>query len=908
MRADSAPGVSSVVRITLSLCLLLALSGCKTEKSPDKPTIIGTPPNVAYLGVEYYYNFGAYGGEDILDYSLTNAPSWLALEDTSNKARQGVIMRGVPGLTGGSRGRADLGTTDSIHLVTTDGTMMGVQPFTITVKHNVLSMEGDEFTEGEVDSLPYAADNRCALPEDVTDLQGQHSVTVNQYDEDGSVAGTRSQLLSTRPVYLSVYLEQPSVSPVAVAFELDSSYDPSKCDTGFSAPHQRCDFSRLNRDDAIIGQDIVALGSDSSDALGIPSYLSYQQDGAGIFSKGVVTFEPGITECYIRLEIADDGIPEIAESFRVVLTEVRSGLAGLGESDNGVRVNIAIEDNEPVLTLTTTGGAGRTTLNTGTVGEFLATVSGPREGEVRARLMAAEEATAQAGTDFFIERLENGLWTESSELVFPADTDEVPFRIRIPDTGYSNPDEDDRLLLLGVDETYQAGRPGYVRPPENTSLRVSINELTSPVLVNDADGFVATDMSVAHGGRVFVTGYDSLNQDQVLVRIYDQKGNQVQEIEVSAPGDSMVQPEPVVTAIGRTVKVNGRTTDRYELAVAYSTDAEVAGTTAVGGRDLLVSLYRFDPEPAVNGYVRVWSLRSGTQGNDLVRSVSINPDSGYVLIAGETDGTWPGQQSSGDVDSFVQRIDTLPDGADEVAAVAWTRQAGSPGADSVVGADASSVAPLVFGFSSDSVNGEPAAGGVDAYFYGAAGAQGDLKVYQLGTEGDETLSAALFSQDLIWLLGNSDGNYRITDGDTRALERTPLNSSAGFLLGYSAIGTVARAFTLNDSEDLSQERLQAITGFDGDLVVAGFSQGDFTGDTLADGLARGIVARISPDADMAGVEEFQAAWRYQLPVADTDIQKLGNYRDDEVVALVQRGTEQLILVLSPNGVLLTPMD
>ena len=74
------------------LLFALAASGCKTEKDPDQPTILGIPPATAC------------GGEDILDYTLTNAPSWLALEDTSNKARQGVIMRGVPGLSGGTRG------------------------------------------------------------------------------------------------------------------------------------------------------------------------------------------------------------------------------------------------------------------------------------------------------------------------------------------------------------------------------------------------------------------------------------------------------------------------------------------------------------------------------------------------------------------------------------------------------------------------------------------------------------------------------------------------------------------------------------------------------------------------------------------------------------------------------------
>ena len=125
MGADSYSRIHPVRQLVFLALLSLGLSGCKTEKDPDQPTILGVPPVFAYLGVEYSYNFGAYGGEDILDYSLTNAPSWLALEDTSNKARQGIIMRGVPGLTGGSRGEADLGKTEDINLVTTDGRMAG---------------------------------------------------------------------------------------------------------------------------------------------------------------------------------------------------------------------------------------------------------------------------------------------------------------------------------------------------------------------------------------------------------------------------------------------------------------------------------------------------------------------------------------------------------------------------------------------------------------------------------------------------------------------------------------------------------------------------------------------------------------------------------------------------------------
>ncbi|CAN0604489.1 unnamed protein product, partial [Ectocarpus sp. 12 AP-2014] len=132
MRADSLPRIAcSLGRYGLLLAATLTATGCKTDTGPDDPTILGDPPTEAYLGVEYYYNFGAFGGERILDFSLTNAPSWLALEDTSNKARPGIIMRGVPGLSGGARGDADLGKQENINLLTTDGERAGMQPFDI---------------------------------------------------------------------------------------------------------------------------------------------------------------------------------------------------------------------------------------------------------------------------------------------------------------------------------------------------------------------------------------------------------------------------------------------------------------------------------------------------------------------------------------------------------------------------------------------------------------------------------------------------------------------------------------------------------------------------------------------------------------------------------------------------------
>ncbi|MEC7432966.1 MAG: hypothetical protein VYC10_06595, partial [Pseudomonadota bacterium] len=189
MRADLFSRSTASGRLLGAALIALAATGCKTEKDPDQPTLLGAPPTTAYLGVEYYYNWGAYGGESILDYSLTNAPSWLALEDTSNKARQGIIMRGVPGLSGGNRGEADLGQTENIEIVTTDGRMAGFQPFDIEVKRNVITLDGANLKEGESQASEDESEERCAVPE--LDA-GSYSYELQKFTDEGAPDGTES--------------------------------------------------------------------------------------------------------------------------------------------------------------------------------------------------------------------------------------------------------------------------------------------------------------------------------------------------------------------------------------------------------------------------------------------------------------------------------------------------------------------------------------------------------------------------------------------------------------------------------------------------------------------------------------------------------------------------------------------
>lgn len=916
MGADFLSRIHPVRQLAVLALLSLGLAACKTEKDPDQPTILGVPPVFAYLGVEYSYNFGAYGGEDILDYSLTNAPSWLALEDTSNKARQGIIMRGVPGLTGGSRGEADLGKTEGINLVTTDGRMAGAQPFDIDVKYNVMSLDAEPFTEGESPEIPASNREQCTLPD--LETEGEHSVTINLYNDDGSVSGTRELTLPTRRVFVKVTLDQPSVTRVAVAFELLSDYDASSCDVGFSPPHQNCDHSASNAGDAILGTDIVGLGSNSSmprDETGESEldYIDYELDEQGFYTRGVITLEPGITECYLPLEVVEDSFAEPVESLRLALTEVRSGLAGLGSGNGGVVTNLSIQDNEPVLSLETVNGGGRDTLNVGAVREYVARLSGDRDRDIFAKLSHTEDSTARLESEFVIERLEDGNWVENDELIFPEGTDEVPFRIRVPEAGYANPAFSDRFILLGLNENFQAGREDYARAEAENLIRISLNELTSPLALNPGDGFVATDISLGHDGRLFVAGYDTQDNDRVLVRIFDQRGTQLQQVDISSASDILSAPDPVINVVQRKVTEGGTKVDRFEFVVAYSTDQSVAGTSGLGGLDSVTSLYWFDSATNGGEYVPTWTIRTGTDADDQVRWAGINRDTGYVILAGETEGVFDQQQGSGGRDSFLQRIDTELDGNTQQPAVAWTRQAGSGADDRVAGGSTESVNPGLFGSAAGSVEGASVIGGIDAFFFNASSATSEVDVKQVGTTGDEPVSNGLYTGSTLWLIGASDGSYSVLEQDEEdpVLEREALSSAAGFLLGYSAVGNVSRAFTLNDEDDQSSEAFLGLADFDGDMVVAGTTNGDFSSGGVVSGMEQGIAARVSlvPEPETEEEEsEFRNNWRYQLAADDSAIVDLENYRDDEIPALTRVGNNWYVLLFSPEGELLTPLN
>lgn len=926
MRADaflrSLPcPAGSATRIAVLLLLTLLL-GCKTESDSADPTIIGAPPEDAYLGVEYAYNFGATDKDDILDYSLTNAPTWLALEDTTNKARQGIIMRGVPGITGGQRGREDLGRTSRINLVATDRASLGVQPFSIDVQENLLSVVSQDYSESGIE---IAAEDEEAQEEDqrpdfqcqrpFTGSSGEHTYAINLYDDSGAFTEPETKTTPTRPILVQVNLDQPSVTRIQVAFELRSNFDPSRCDQGFSPTHQRCDTGLANSDEAIIGRDIIGLGSGSGDALPPPSYVEYQRNDDGLFSKGVLTLEPGITECYVRLEVVDDLEPERLEAFTFALTEVRSGIAGLGSSNAGVREPLRIEDNEPTVSLQTRRGGKRDVVNLDTTTEYTAVITGERDEPYSAKITALEGSDAVQGSDFWLQ-LESSpgsdIWADADLITFPVGINQVSFRvIAAANDAYSNPADNDRFTLLGLDADYQAGRSNHAGAVPDDELRININELNQVLEVGSEERFVPTDMAMGQDGRIFLAGYDASAGNRPLVRVLDQKGNQVAEKLLADGGISLAAP-PVIATSARTVEFGDEDVRRYEFAVAFGMEQDSEGNPTPANVNIHTQRWFFDTALTVADYARDWQLVSGSQQDDLPRWVGIAPTSGTVLVAGISKGAFNGSAAAV-FGSFVQRIDTREDGADLVPAVAWTRKVAAAGHDQrVLGGGIQNSSPIVIGDSSGSVGGEAQFGGKDAFFYTAQRVEDDIEVQQVGTGADEDLSDGFFSAGSVWLVGNGASDYWVTtEAGVKVLRRSATDSGAGFLFGYTPAGSAMEAYLVNDADDQSLEVLRAAMLFDDDLIAAGSTTGVLSDDPVAQTntledpaiFRRNRQPRFAEDEDenpdnddleaKTLISEPSQQWNQQVAIADPGtgvVEALANYRDDEINALIRRNT------------------
>lgn len=908
----------SLRKFPLYALMLLSLAGCKSEKSPDQPTVIGTPPRTAYLGVEYYYNFGAYGGDTILGYSLTNAPPWLGLEETSNKARQGIIMRGVPGVTGGGRGRADLGNAKSVNLTTTDGQRLGVQPFDIEIVGNQASLSAAKLREGtETEDVEGAGEGEiCAMPEMG---KGRHRFTYNTYNDDGSFNTTAEAEADTRSVLIKVLLDQPSVQTTKIAFEIKSDYDPDKCDGTAVAPSKACEFSVANRSLAQIDQDVVLKGNLSGSALPMPDYIQVIDERSGI-----ITLDRNITECFIRLEVVDDNFSEPSETFAVELKEVRQGLVDLGDNGKGITEDVLIADNAPLVSFFTANDLTSTALNEGSTGIYIARLD--RSGNeakatpYKVRLGNDTETANASDADFrFVDK--DG--KDITELEFASDVDEKTFRVEAVDDSASPPPSedpagdgpfnDDEMMTVSPDAFFQDGREFYAGV--GGTLDLWINEQTDFLVAGSDDmGLTPNDIVVGDAGRIFIASqFIDSDSGAPLARIdiYNRFGAPEQSIDILA--SSATPALPKIAFRQRKVSIANSPTFRNEIAIAFDVAPPTVGGVSEGSIDTRVVLLRRDAEETE--YTQVWATQVGSAGDDKVKGIDINL-TGSVFLSGETVGVWPDNTgNAGGTDAYVQRIDTQTSKTGVVTgALAWTRQVGSTKDDTVVALALQGSTPFSLGYTAGKIGPSAPLGSDDIFFFGSTGSKDvEPDIYQVGSAKSEQFNDGDAVGSNFWMIGEARHSYMSgfdADSDVVLDIGSDTSQDRGFILTYGQDGSYDSALTLSGQDNASLS-FDSGTPFLQDYVIGGVTDGWFTepdksgntGGLIFTRINRELVVVFDPDEEIPEGATSQEP----TPITRADLSDIARYQvvsaqSANVIAMTSyKGAESYALVSELMG-------
>ena len=214
---------------------------------------------------------------------------------------------------------------------------------------------------------------------------------------------------------------------------------------------------------------------------------------------------------------------------------------------------------------------------------------------------------------------------------------------------------------------------------------------------------------VAGQTNVALPGQTSAGLTDAFVRAYDAVGNELWTRQFgSSVSDSCTS-----------VSVDGDGT----VVVAGRTNGVLPSQTSAGFDDAFVRAY-----DAVGSLL--WTRQFGSSRNDSATAVSVNA-SGNIVVAGYTLSSLPGQTGAGNTDAFVRTYDIL---GNEL----WTRQFGSSSGDIAyaVSVDASGTI-LVAGQTNGTLPGQTTTGSADAFVrtYDALGAP--LATRQFGTTADD---------------------------------------------------------------------------------------------------------------------------------------------------------------------------
>ncbi|KAA8981877.1 hypothetical protein [Halospina sp. K52047b] len=812
----------------LLLALPLLLMGCgDTSNSPEDPRILGFPPQVAYLGVDYNYNFGAVGGDNLLNYSLVNNPSWLALEATTNKARKGIVLRGVPGITGGREGEDDLGQYDSIRIATNDGNLIGDSEFSVEVRHNPLEVVSGTVTEGE----PYEpevskdSDEVCEIP-DMSVSPGVMVEHDNLVSGDSGPYGKASGDYQTYRSLIRVDLGQPSVEPVSVRFRISDGQ--ADCDESGELP---CEYRDGNQGRVIFGEDLLLNGNDPiyshpGHFPEPPKYIEYLNEGESSAS-GLLHFEAGQTTCFIPVWVHDDNFAENTESFEVELQEVTEGIAAL-DQDGAVRTrSIPVEDETPTVdfeaeSITVSENGGR---------KVTATLNRPNDtGEALYAAVEVVEVTdgpswqvdlcpEQGSTDCVTasKTTNNG----SLVIAFDPGSDETTFYVQAS-TSSDAPLKEEIMRELQFDQSFQYGRE-FAAATTDSTVETYINEWPDDVTQSQL-GFPVDSLVAGALGEVYVAGVDSSS----AIRL--QSINRLGNPDVSAGAQSDV------VALGENSGVDSgdwpQTSDAIQLAFA----GENTGTT--GSPQVTRYLGVAYPAASNQGLVKLFSSNISTEevsGNDQ----TVRSDRGDECLWQSTiaaDGVWDQKALDVNLDGSlysgalgegsvrVTRIDTGEDSDTCVAAAdqAWMERLDATG-PALNGVFSTATAGIVaLGSDRGAVDPGSFIGGEDFYLFSRNADTGNVSERgQFGTDEEDNAKLSDADGNRFWLAGDDGGPYEV-DG-SGGFEEDAEGSAGPFLITVNSNGALQGAIHPGDLEDQDGQvsNIQALAVSGDNAFIAG---------------------------------------------------------------------------------------
>lgn len=198
--------------------------------------------------------------------------------------------------------------------------------------------------------------------------------------------------------------------------------------------------------------------------------------------------------------------------------------------------------------------------------------------------------------------------------------------------------------------------------------------------VEDGAIYVAGFVSDALPGQTYAGG-----EGDAFLRKYDAHGNEVWTRQFGT--DTFDD-------------IHGVALEDDHVYVAGSTGATLPGQTYAGGiEDGFLRKYDEDGN-------EVWTRQFGTEGDDHPIVAAAEDDG--VFVGGLTDGTFPGQTSAGFYDAFIRRYD-------EKGRLKWTRQFGTEGFDEIWGIAADGRAVYVAGDTEGTLPGQTGAGDLDVF-------------------------------------------------------------------------------------------------------------------------------------------------------------------------------------------------